>query len=116
MKLEEIIELLDAKVLTKGANLELEVRAGGAADLMSDVLALSKPNIVLLTGLMTAQTIYTAEMAGITVICFVRGKTCPKDIIDMATQKGIVLISTNYHMYDSAGILYKNGLPGEADL
>jgi len=116
MKLKEIVKLLNAKVLTKGADLEMEVRAGGSADLMSDVLALSKPRTILLTGLTTIQAIYTAEMAGISAICIVRGKPCPEEVIKMAEEKGIVLISTNYHMYDSSGILYSNGLPGEANL
>ena len=116
MKLKEIVKLLDAKVLTKEPNLEMEVRAGGAADLMSDVLALSKPRTILLTGLTTPQAIYTAEMAGITAVCIVRGKSCPEEVIKMAEERGIVLISTNYHMYDSAGILYKNGLLGEAGI
>lgn len=116
MKLKDIVRLLDARILTKGADLEMEVRAGGAADLMSDVLALSKPKIVLLTGLTTIQAIYTAEMAGISVVCIVRGKPCPQEMINLAEEKGIVLISTNYHMYDSCGILYNNGLSGEANL
>lgn len=116
MKLREIIKLLNARVLTRNADLDLEVRAGGAADLMSDVLALSKPKIILLTGLTTLQAIYTAEMAGISVVCIVRGKPCPQEVIDLAEKKGIVLISTDYHMYDSCGILYKSGLIGEANL
>ncbi|MFP3895452.1 MAG: hypothetical protein ACLFV5_01255 [Anaerolineales bacterium] len=81
---------------------------------MSDVLAISHRNALLLTGLTNPQVVRTAEMADIRAVVFVRGKYPPPETIALAEEKGITLLSSVYTMYESCGRLYQAGLRGEA--
>ena len=64
----------------------------------------------------TFQVIYTAENAGIKIICFVRGKKPHPDVVSLSKQKGIVLLATKDSMFESCGKLYKEGLVGCFDI
>jgi hypothetical protein len=45
-------------------------------------------------------------------IVFVRGKMPPADVVDLARDSGIVVLSTSERMYVACGKLYANGLSG----
>jgi len=112
MTLREIIETLHATVILNKVGNNVVVERGRAADLMSDVLTRIKPGALLLTGLTTPQSIYTAEMADAVVVCYVRGKRPAEDALQLAEKKKLVLISTDLPMYESCGRLYQRGLKG----
>jgi len=112
MKLSEIKKILDAEVLTGKEFLDREVITGGAADLMSDVLAFGEPHSLQLTGLVTNQVIYTCEMSQRNAIVFVRGKIPPDDVIKLAKDKDFVLMATKLHLFEACGKLYEAGLLG----
>jgi predicted transcriptional regulator len=83
---------------------------------MSDVLAFSKPGILLLTGLSNAQSIRTANFIEAKAIIYVRGKRPDAQGIEMAKALGIPVLSTKYMMYKTCGILFDSGLPGVSDV
>ena len=112
MKIKRIIELLDAQVLCGAEGVEREVFSACGSDLMSDVLAYVKEQAVLLTGLVNLQVVRTAEMMDMKCIVFVRGKTPPAEVIELADEAGIVLLRTEERMYVACGRLYENGLRG----
>jgi hypothetical protein len=112
MKIRDLVEILSGRILVGNHDPDEEVPRGGAADLMSDVLAFGTDGMVLMTGLTNPQAVRTAEMAGINVIVFVRDKKPPPETITLAGDSGITLISTSYTMYEACGRLYKAGLPG----
>ncbi|MEA3327162.1 MAG: hypothetical protein U9R53_07610 [Chloroflexota bacterium] len=112
MKLSEIIQLVNGKLLTEPISGDVEIAGAMGADLMSDVLASIRPESVLLTGLCNPQVIRTASIADIHAVVFVRGKSPAKETIEIANEDNIPLIKTNLSMYDACGILYENGLPG----
>ena len=78
--------------------------------MMSDVLAFVKDQGVLLTGLVNPQVVRTAEMMDILCVAFVRGKKPDQMMINLATAKGIILLSTEERMYPACGKLYAAGL------
>ncbi|MBI4811200.1 MAG: hypothetical protein HY800_07155 [Ignavibacteriales bacterium] len=110
MKLLEVAEALSCEVFSDEQQLQYKVEFGCASDLMSDVLAFSQAGALLLTGLVTNQTIQTAYIAEIKAIVFVRGKKPDKKVIDLAKEKKIPLLGTQYSMYEACGILYQKGL------
>jgi predicted transcriptional regulator len=116
MTLEAVRRILNCRVLTGDDKLNQEVAVGCGADLMSDVLAFIKPNALLLTGLTNLQSVRTADIAEVRAIVYVRGKLPDKDAVDLAKEKGIVLLSTSLPMYESCGRLHARGLPGGSDL
>ncbi|MBC8442259.1 MAG: hypothetical protein ISR57_00560 [Bacteroidales bacterium] len=116
MKLSRIIQILDAKILCNvQGRLDSDIPMICGSDLMSDVLAFIKSGALLLTGLTTIQVVYTAENAGVNVVCFVRGKKPSKETVDLANEKKITLLTTNMSMFESCGKLYNNGLIGGSD-
>ncbi len=112
MNIREMIDVLQGKILVQNHDPNEELPLGGAADLMSDVLAFGSEGMALLTGLTNPQVVRTAEMAGINVIVIVRDKTPPPETLQLARDSGITLIRTGYTMYEACGRLYKAGLPG----
>jgi len=112
MMLREIVETLQATVLLNPLGEEVVVERGRASDLMSDVLTRAKPRCLLLTGLTTPQSIYTAEMADCNVVCYVRGKRPGKEALRLAEERNMVLLTTSLPMYESCGRLYQRGLKG----
>lgn len=110
MKLSEVKEILNAKVVTGEEFLDREVKSAFGSDLMSDVLAFVKDQSLLLTGLVNGQVVRTAEMLDIKAIVFVRGKEPTDDIVALAEEYGMVLMSTEYTLYPSCGKLYMAGL------
>lgn len=111
MKLKDIMELLDAKVIVGDESIkDIEIKHVGAADLMSEVLAFSREDSLLLTGLTTPQIIRTAQMMDLAVIVLVRGKIPQQDTIDLAKEVGIPLLTTKELLYTACGKLYIKGL------
>ncbi len=113
MKLEQVKEALEAEVLVGGEeSLDLDIKMACGADLLSDVLAFTKSESLLLTGLTHPQVIRTAEIAEIKAVCFVRGKRPPAEMVKLAKEKGLPLLCTSLPMYESCGRLYGRDLPG----
>jgi predicted transcriptional regulator len=110
MKISEIATLLDAKILCCEESISHEVNSACGSDMMSDVLAYVKNQAVLLTGLVNPQVIRTAMMMDMRCIVFVRDKTPSEEMIELAREADIVLLSSPKRMFDACGILYKSGL------
>lgn len=115
MKLSEVKEILNANVLTGEELLETEINSACGSDLMSDVLAYVKDNVLLLTGLVNPQVVRTAEMMDISAIVFVRGKCPDAMVVELARLKGIAIFTTDYPLYLACGKLYSNGLKGKTE-
>ena len=112
MTINTIKDLLGAEVLCGNESLGKDVHSACGSDMMSDVLAYVKDQAVLLTGLVNAQVIRTAEMMDMLCIVFVRSKKPSQDMLDLAEECGIAVMTTPLRMYDACGILYSNGLTG----
>ncbi|MEF9973775.1 MAG: hypothetical protein RR893_07560 [Clostridia bacterium] len=111
MKAREILELLDATQLCGGELPEDEIQTACGSDMMSDVLAFPKERMVLLTGLTNTHVVRTCEMLDVLLIVFVRGKIPGDDVLDMASERDMIVLGTPYTLYEACGILYSHGLP-----
>lgn len=112
MKIIDIKQLLGAEVICGEEHLNKHVYSACGSDMMSDVLAYVKDQAVLLTGLVNSQVIRTAEMMDMICIVFVRSKLPTPEMIELAKESGIVIMTTDKRMYEACGILYENGLVG----
>lgn len=112
MIVRDIAKTLDAQVFVGESQLDLEVQSACGADLMSDVMAFVKERVVLLTGLVNPQALRTADLLDIKVVVFVRGKKPTPDLLKMAEESGMILMTTKYSMFLACGRLYEAGLKG----
>ena len=109
-KLSQISNLLKCDVICGEEFLDMEVDHCFCADLMSDVLAYSQENTVLLTGLTNAQSVRTANVADIKAVIFLRGKI-PDDLaIECAKENEIPLLSTKLDSINACGLIYSIGI------
>jgi predicted transcriptional regulator len=116
MKLREIKEILSAEVVCGEELLDKEVSSAFGSDMMSDVLAYAKENSVLLTGLVNPQTIRTALMLDMYGVVFVRAKKLTDEVVDLAKESGLVVLSTDFRMFETCGKLYAHGLKGSGEI
>ena len=112
MTIRQVMEIVDGKVLIGEDRLDARVDTACGSDLMSDVLAFVKEKTVLITGLINPHVLRTAEMLDITCIVFSRGKMPSEEMLEMADEIGIAVISSPLTTYTACGELYIHGLPG----
>ncbi len=116
MRVEEIASLIGAELHTIRHDATMDIASACGADLMSDVMAFSKENAMMITGLVNPQVIRTAEMMDIRAVVFVRGKKPHTGMVEMAEERGIAVLSTPLPMFVTCGKLYAAGLHGHGDL
>ena len=120
MKLSEIIEKYKCTVYTPHLIREKEISYAFCADFMSDALMVMNSvkddrvlkESVLITGLTTNQSIRTAEMLDMEIVLLVRGKIPSLKVIDLAIESHIILLSTEYTMFNTSGMMYQDGIKG----
>ena len=112
MLIKEIQMILDAELLVGEELLGTEVNTACGSDMMSDVLAYVKDQAVLITGLLNQQAIRTAAMMDMVCVVFVRGKQPGEDILEVAKENGIAVMTTTHRMFTACGMLYEAGLNG----
>ena len=106
MTVKDVRDVLGARVLAGEEFLDREVKSACGSDMMSDVLAFSKDHSVLLTGLCNPQVIRTAEM--LDIVCII------ESMLEMARDRGLVVMETGHRMFSACGMLYQAGLHGGA--
>jgi hypothetical protein len=111
MHLKDIIKVVEGTPQNPQVDMDIKIRGGCGADLMSDVLASSQPKAVLLTGLTNPQVVRTAQIAEFRAIIFVRGKQPQAETIAIATQENMPLITSPFGMFELCGRLHSAGLP-----
>ena len=92
--------------------LEAEVKYVGAADMISDILALAKPGMIVLTGYTYPQVIRTALVTDLLGLIVVRGKKSPRKPSTTPAQNNFLLLRTQNFLYSSCGKIYALGLQG----
>ena len=110
MKIREIVALVHGTLLCGEALLDEEQHYAFASDLMSDVLTVKTHNFLLITGLANPQSIRTAEMSDVKCILLARGKQVSADMLELAQEADMALITCSFSMFKTAGILYSAGL------
>ena len=105
MRLSDIKTILHAEVLWGEEHLDREVFSACGSDFMSDVLAFVKNQAL----------VRTADMVEMKCIVFVRGKVPGPDILSLAEERDIVVMTCPKRMYEACGLLYSNGLRGNCD-
>ena len=114
MKIKDIVEILQGELISGEEFADKEVLTACASDMMSDVLAFVKEQAVLLTGLVNPQVIRTAVMMDMVCVVFVRSKMPSEEMLELAKDSGIVIMTTDKRLYEACGLLYSNGLVGNS--
>ena len=108
MKLKNLFDAVQAQTLwIDPAREGAEVLNVISSDLMSDVLMVDLDHPLLLTSLVSDQSLRTAHVVGAAGVLIANGKTPPSEMVDLARQLGIPLARTALAKFDAAVALGK---------
>ena len=108
MKLKNLLAAVQAQVLwSDPAHEGADVLHVISSDLMSDVLMVDLEHPLLLTSLVSDQSLRTAHVVGAAAVLVANGKTPPPDMVDLARQLGVPLARTALSKFEAAVALGK---------
>jgi hypothetical protein len=108
MKLKNLLESTQAQILWSNPEQEAaDVLHVVSSDLMSDVLMMDLDHPLLLTSLVSDQSLRTAHVVGAAGVLIANGKTPPPDMTALAGKLGIPLARTPLSKFDAAVALGK---------
>jgi predicted transcriptional regulator len=108
MKLSALFNATQAEVLWTGSESDpTEVRHVISSDLMSDVLMMDLEHPLLLTSLVSDQSLRTAHVVEAAAVLIANGKTPPLQMIQLAAELKIPLARTELPKFDAAVALGK---------
>ena len=110
MKLSELAKMINGSILVGSDQPDLIIDKAFAADLLSDVLALTDERTTLVTGMINPQVMRVAEILNVTAVIFVRGKNPPPSLVKYAIELNIPLVSTKKTMFETCGLMYAHGV------
>ena len=107
MKLNEIIEKLQLKILIGQENLDVEVTGGYTSDLLSDVIANSQAGHLWIT-LQTHQNIIAvAKLKDLAGIIIVNNREPDEETLAKAKEENVPLLCSKEMAFDISGKLYE---------
>ncbi|UCF78775.1 MAG: serine kinase [Candidatus Eiseniibacteriota bacterium] len=107
MKLKDVVDKLELKVLTCEDKVGAEVSGGYTSDLLSDVMANSKEGNLWIT-LQTHQNIVAvAKLKDLSGIVLVNERQPDVDTVQKATAEGVLLLQTSEPAFVISGKLYQ---------
>jgi len=106
MKLIDLIQGIDAKILTSGSSLDAEIKSIYASDRMSDLVSQGAAETLLVTNLTGAQIFRVAQLMDVPAICLLNGILPEPELTSAAETNGTVLLVSPLGMFETCGRLY----------
>jgi predicted transcriptional regulator len=108
MKLSELVKKAGLKKINEYQDRNFE--GVYISDMVSDILTNAKSGVLLVT-LQTHKTlIATANLVDVAAIVFVKGKTPPNDVVELANKAGIALFVSEMDTWTMASKLISLGI------
>jgi len=107
MKLKEIIEKLQLKVLTAKDRLDEEATGGYTSDLLSDVIANSKEGNLWVTLQIHQNIIAVAKLKDLSGIIIVNNREPDEGTLQKAKEENVPLLVSEEMAYEVSGKLYR---------
>ncbi len=108
--LKDIVEKLNLTVKAGSDALNKEVKGGYASDLLSDVIANSKPGSIWVTLQIHQNIVAVAALKEIPVIVLVNGREPDKDTVQKAEEEGILIAVSSLPAFELICEIYKMGI------
>lgn len=112
MKLKELINEFEFEVLSGEDSLDTDVTGGYASDILSDVMAKTKPGDIWVTNQGHQNVIamvFFKRLAGV----IIAGAVQPDDdALQKARQNKIAVLTTKMNAFEVIGRLYRSGVRG----
>ena len=106
MKVVDLVEKLNLKVLNPKCDLNREVKGGYVSDLLSDVMGNADEGQVWITLQTHKNVAAIASLKEVAAVILVKDYLPDDDTIVQAEKEGIPLLGTSLETFDAAGKLY----------
>nr|WP_321451687.1 DRTGG domain-containing protein [uncultured Carboxylicivirga sp.] len=107
MKVSDIIEKLNLKVIAGEEGLQNEVTGGYTSDLLSDVMGNADEGQVWITLQTHRNVMAVASLKEVAAVIIVKGLEAEESTISQSNDEGIPLLSSNLETFELSGQLYK---------
>lgn len=109
-KLKDIVDELQLAIRCTGDQLERRVSGGYASDLLSDVIANSKPGNLWITMQTHVNIVAVAVLKELAAIVIVQGREPAEETLKKAREEKVTLLVSKYPAYETSGRLYSLGI------
>ncbi|MCD6135904.1 serine kinase [Candidatus Bipolaricaulota bacterium] len=106
MLLTDVVTALGLQVLTSGVGFDREVRGGIVCDLLSIVLAKAQPQDMWITIQRHQNIVAVAKVTSVAGVILADGIVPEQDVIDRASEEGILLLATKESSFVVCGKLF----------
>ncbi len=110
MKVREVIEALDLKLLTGEAALDGEVKGGYASDLLSNVMGQAEPDMIWVTMQGHQNVAAVASLIGLAAVIVAGDAPVAEDTLKKAELNDVVILTTSAPAFEIVGKLYALGV------
>ena len=115
MKLADLVNALDLKVISAPESLDNEVTGGYVSDLLSDVIGNSRQGDVWITLQGHVNVVAVASMKDLAGIILVNNRQPDEDAVEKAEEEGIAVLVSELPAFEVVGRLYGLGVRGAGD-
>ena len=113
MRLKEIIEALQLKVINDGGNLDSPVTGGYVGDLLSDVIASGKQGDLWITIQVHENIIAVATLKDLTAIVLAKNSQPLEETVESAREEDVTLLSSQMTSFEIISRLSELGVSGQ---
>lgn len=112
MTLKDVVGKLEMRVETAEEGLQKDVTGGYVSDLLSDVMAQSKPGDLWVTLQAHPNIVAVATLKDLAGIVIVQGREPEEETLKKAQQEDIPILVSDLQAFEIVGRLYQMGISG----
>lgn len=106
MKVKDLVEQLNLKVLAGANGLDREIDGCYISDLLSDVMGNAQEGNIWITLQTHKNVMAVASLKEIACIILVKNLTANEDTVNQSNEEGLPLLQTSLPTYEIAGKIY----------
>ena len=107
MKVREVVEALNLKVLSGEQGLDKEVEGCYVSDLLSDVMGNAEMGNIWITLQTHKNVMAIASLKELAAVILVKGQSASDDTLEQSNEEGIPFLSTTMQTYETVGKIYQ---------
>ncbi len=107
MKVRELVEKLNLKVLSGEKGLDRDIDGCYVSDLLSDVMGNAEMGNVWVTLQTHKNVMAIASLKELACVILVKGLTPSEDTVEQSNEEGIPFLSTDMQTYETVGKIYQ---------
>ena len=107
MKVKDIVEALNLKVLSGAQGLDKDVEGCYVSDLLSDVMGNAEMGNIWVTLQTHKNVMAIASLKELSAVILVKGLSASEDTLEQSNEEGIPFLSTEAETFETAGKIYE---------